>query len=54
MASFVPAQDKTWNEIQELDFAKKIMDLESKENLSDNDKKKLNNLKQQLRSLIGK
>ncbi|MEA5581484.1 phosphonate ABC transporter substrate-binding protein [Nodularia harveyana UHCC-0300] len=50
-AGFVPAQDKTWNAIRELDIAKKILELENKPNLSNTDRQKLNDLNNQLRAI---
>lgn len=50
-SALVPANDKTWNPIRELDLAKQVLDLESKPNLSSADKKKLNELNNQLRAL---
>lgn len=51
---FVPANDKTWNPIRELDLAKKILELEAKPNLSAEEKKKLEDLKKQLRAITGR
>ncbi|QIR36038.1 phosphonate ABC transporter substrate-binding protein [Tolypothrix sp. PCC 7910] len=53
-SGFVAAQDKTWNGIRELDIAKKVLDLQAQESLSDADKKKLNDLNNQLRALQGR
>ncbi|MBD2251301.1 phosphonate ABC transporter substrate-binding protein [Nostoc parmelioides] len=53
-SALVPANDKTWNPIRELDIAKQVLELQSKTGLSDADKKKLNNLNSQLRALQGR
>ncbi|MBE9049747.1 phosphonate ABC transporter substrate-binding protein [Nostocales cyanobacterium LEGE 11386] len=50
-SSLVPADDKTWNPIRELDIAKQIVDVQSQENLSEADKKKLDELNNQLKAL---
>lgn len=53
-SGFVPAQDKNWNGIRELDIAKKILDLQAQESLSDADKKKLAAMNAELRKLQGR
>lgn len=53
-SALVPANDKTWNPIRELDFAKQILDLQAKESLSDAEKKKLADLNKQLRAIQGR
>jgi phosphonate transport system substrate-binding protein len=53
-SALIPANDKTWNPIRELDIAKQILDLQSKKNLSNAEKSKLNDLNNQLRKLQGR
>ena len=53
-SALVPANDKTWNPIRELDLAKQVLDLEAKTDLTPADKQKLNNLNSQLRKLQGR
>ncbi|MBD2357435.1 phosphonate ABC transporter substrate-binding protein [Tolypothrix sp. FACHB-123] len=50
-SALVPANDKTWNPIRELDLAKQVLELQSKPNLSSSEQQKLNNLNNQLRAL---
>ncbi|MBW4646874.1 MAG: phosphonate ABC transporter substrate-binding protein [Goleter apudmare HA4340-LM2] len=50
-SALVPANDKTWNPIRELDIAKQVLDLQAKENLSNAEKSKLNALNSQLQQL---
>jgi len=50
-SGFDPADDKMWNPIRELDIAKQILELENQENLSPQNKQKLEGLRQQLNSL---
>lgn len=50
-SALVPANDKTWNPIRELDIAKQVLELQSKPRLSNAEKQKLNNLNNQLRAL---
>ncbi|MFN6514873.1 MAG: phosphonate ABC transporter substrate-binding protein [Nostoc sp. CreGUA01] len=52
VSGFVPAEDKTWNPIRELEIAKKIQETQFQENLSEQDKKKkLAELNQQLQKI---
>nr|WP_240865500.1 PhnD/SsuA/transferrin family substrate-binding protein [Cylindrospermopsis raciborskii] len=53
-SALIPANDKTWNPIRELDLAKQVLDLEAKTDLTPADKQKLNNLNSQLRKLQGR
>ncbi|AFY34819.1 phosphonate ABC transporter substrate-binding protein [Calothrix sp. PCC 7507] len=53
-SALVPASDKTWNPIRELDIAKQVLELQSKEALNDADKKKLQELTSQLKTLQGR
>lgn len=50
-SGLVPASDKTWNPIRELDIAKQVFELQAKEGLNDADKKKLAELNTQLKAL---
>lgn len=52
-SALVPANDRTWNPIRELDLAKQILDLQSKPNLTRAERQKLNDLNRQLRALQG-
>lgn len=53
-SALVPANDKTWNPIRELDLAKQVLDLQSKTDLTAEDKQKLNDLNSRLRKLQGR
>ncbi|MEM6753067.1 MAG: PhnD/SsuA/transferrin family substrate-binding protein, partial [Cyanobacteria bacterium P01_C01_bin.38] len=49
---FVPAEDKTWDTIRELEVAKKIAEVESNKDLSEAEKKKqLDELNQELEAI---
>ncbi|MBD2164936.1 phosphonate ABC transporter substrate-binding protein [Calothrix membranacea FACHB-236] len=50
-SALVPANDKTWNPIRELDIAKQVLELQSKPTISSAEQQKLNNLNNQLRAL---
>lgn len=50
-SDIVPANDKTWNPIRELDIAKKVFELKAKDTLTDEEKKKLEELNRQLKAL---
>ncbi len=50
-SGFDQANDKIWNPIRELDIAKQILEFENKENLSAEDKQKLEQLRQQLQAV---
>jgi phosphonate transport system substrate-binding protein len=50
-SAFVPADDKIWNPIRELDIAKKIIELKGKDTLTEEDKKKLTDLQNQLAAI---
>ncbi|NET14134.1 MAG: phosphonate ABC transporter substrate-binding protein, partial [Okeania sp. SIO1H6] len=50
-SGFAQANDKTWNPIRELDLAKKILELENKENMTAEDKQKLEEFRQQLKAI---
>ncbi|MEH1935790.1 MAG: phosphonate ABC transporter substrate-binding protein [Nostoc sp.] len=52
VSGFVPAGDKNWNTIRELEISKKIQEIQFQENLSEQDKKqKLAELNQQLKKI---
>jgi phosphonate transport system substrate-binding protein len=55
ISGFVPAEDKTWNTIRELEIAKTIQETQNQENLSQQEKQqKLAELNQQIQALQGK
>ncbi|NER06873.1 MAG: phosphonate ABC transporter substrate-binding protein [Okeania sp. SIO3C4] len=50
-SGFAQADDKIWNPVRELDLAKKILELENKENMNAEDKQKLEEFRQQLNAI---